>query len=52
MPMKTFSAVIQKEEDAYVARCPEVGTISQGRTIQKALNNLKEATILYLEETS
>lgn len=48
--MKTFSAVIQKEEDMYVAKCPEVGTVSQGKTIEEALANLKEATELYLEE--
>ena len=48
--MKTFTAVIQKEEDMYVARCPEVGTASQGSTIDEAIANLKEATELYLEE--
>ncbi len=29
---------------------PEVGTFSQGTTIEEAVNNLKEATELYLEE--
>ncbi len=48
--MKTFSAVIQKDEDMYVAKCPEIGTVSQGNTIEEALANLKEATQLYLEE--
>ena len=33
-----------------VAECPEVGTVSQGNTIEEALTNLKEATELYLEE--
>lgn len=47
-----FTAVIQKEEDMYVAKCPEVGTVSQGKTIEEALANLKEATELYLEEFS
>lgn len=50
MMMKLFTAVIQKEEDMYVAKCPEVGTVSQGKTIEEAVNNLKEATELYLEE--
>jgi len=27
-----------------------VGTVSQGKTIEEALKNLKEATELYLEE--
>ncbi len=48
--MKTFTAIVQKEEDMYVAKCPEVGTVSQGKTIEEALVNLKEATELYLEE--
>lgn len=48
--MKVFTAIIQKEEDMYVAKCPEVGTVSQGKTVEEALSNLKEATELYLEE--
>jgi predicted RNase H-like HicB family nuclease len=47
---RTFTAVLHKEEDIYVAECPEVGTISQGYTIEEAIANLKEATELYLEE--
>jgi len=47
---KILTAVLHKEEDMYVAECPEVGTFSQGRTIEEAVNNLKEATELYLEE--
>ena len=50
MAVRTFTAVIHKEADLYVAECPEVGTVSQGYTIEEALTNLKEATELYLEE--
>ncbi len=50
MTLKTFSAVLHREEDMYVAECPEVGTVSQGATVEEALANLKEATELYLEE--
>ena len=50
--MKTFTAVIQKEEELYVATCPEIGTASQGTTLEEAIANLKEATELYLEEFS
>lgn len=46
----TCSAAIVKEDDLYVAECPEVGTVSQGTTIEEALANLQEATELYLEE--
>jgi len=48
--MQTFTTVIHKEEDLYVAECPEVGTVSQGASIEEAITNLKEATELYLDE--
>lgn len=50
MKQKVFTAVIHKEENIYVSECPEVGTVSQGGTIEEAISNLKEATELYLEE--
>lgn len=50
--MKTYTAIIQKEEDMYVAKCVEIGTISQRKTVEEAIANLKEATELYLEEFS
>ena len=50
MKVQTFTAVIHREDDLYVATCPELGTVSQGATIESALANLKEATELYLEE--
>ena len=48
--MVQLSAVITKEEDMYIAKCPEVGTVSQGSTLEEAIDNLKEATALYIEE--
>lgn len=50
MTILTLTAVIHQEDDLYVAECPEVGTVSQGCTVEEALANLKEATELYLEE--
>ena len=50
MTSQTLTAVLHKEEDLYVAECPEVGTVSQGSSIEEAIANLKEATELYLEE--
>ncbi|MDQ6601895.1 MAG: type II toxin-antitoxin system HicB family antitoxin [Chloroflexota bacterium] len=50
MARQTLTAVVHREDDLYVAECPEVGTISQGETIDEAVNNLREATELYLEE--
>jgi len=48
--MLTLTSVIHKEDDTFIAECPEVGTASQGTTIEEAAINLKEATELYLEE--
>lgn len=48
--MKTFTAVVHQEEAWFVAECPEVGTVSQGKTKEEAIENLKEATELYLSE--
>ena len=50
MAKRTFTAVLYKEDELYVAECPEIGTASQGTTIEEALANLREATELYLEE--
>jgi predicted RNase H-like HicB family nuclease len=47
---QTLTAVLHKEEDMYVAECPKIGTVSQGETIEEAINNLKEATELCLSE--
>lgn len=45
-----FTAIVHKEDELYVAECPEVGTASQGESIEDAEMNLQEATELYLEE--
>jgi len=50
MATRTFTAVLRQESDLWVAECPEVGTVSQGTTVEEAVANLKEATELYLEE--
>lgn len=50
MISQMFTAILHKEDDLYVAQCPEVGTASQGYTIEEAIANLKEATELYLED--
>lgn len=50
MNNQQFTAVIHKEKNIYVANCPEVGTVSQGSSIEEAVSNLKEATELYLDE--
>ncbi len=50
MATVVLTAVVHREDDLYIAECPEVGTVSQGHTIEEAIANLKEATELYLEE--
>ncbi len=50
MNTRLLSAVLHREGEYYVAECPEVGTVSQGRTVEEAMANLTEATELYLEE--
>jgi predicted RNase H-like HicB family nuclease len=50
MTTKTLTAILHREGDLYVAECPEVGTVSQGSSLDEAIANLKEATELFLEE--
>ena len=47
---RQFSAVVEKEDDWYVALCPEVDVASQGKSFEEAVANLKEAVELYLED--
>jgi predicted RNase H-like HicB family nuclease len=50
MKTRSFTVIVYKEEDMYIAECPAVGTVDQGETIEQAIAGLKEATRLYLEE--
>ena len=50
MKSRSFTVIIYKEDDMYIAECPEVGTVDQGETMEQAILGLKEATKLYLEE--
>ena len=49
--MKTFdyTAVVWKEKEGYVSKCPELGVASCGDSISDAMESLKEAVSLYLE---
>lgn len=47
-----FTAAVTKEDDWYVARCLEVEVTSQGKTMDEALANLREALELYFEDTT
>jgi len=45
-----LTAIVRKGEKLFVAYCPEVDAVSQGKTIEEALKNLEEAVELYIEE--
>lgn len=54
MSTKPFqlTAVIEREDDWFVATCPEVDVVSQGKSIEDARANLLEAVELFLEVAS
>jgi len=45
-----FSSVVWREEDLYVAWCPDLDIASQGKTIEESLANPKEAIELHLQD--
>ncbi len=48
---KLFNAVVTQEDNLFVALNPESNVASQGKSIDEALANLREALSLYLSET-
>ncbi len=48
--LQKFSAIVHKEDDWYVSWCPDIDIASQGKTVEEAVANLKEAVELYLED--
>ncbi len=49
---RQLTAIIEKEDDGYVALCPEVDVASQGDSVSEARNNLREALELFFETAS
>jgi predicted RNase H-like HicB family nuclease len=49
---RNFTAIIEREEDAFVALCPEFDIASQGASVGEARANLQEAVALFLETAS
>lgn len=47
-----LTAVIERENDGYVATCPELDVVSQGDTIEQARMNLLEAVEGFFEVAS
>jgi len=46
---RRLNAVITREDEFFVAHCLELGVVSQGKTIEEAQANLREAVVLYIE---
>jgi predicted RNase H-like HicB family nuclease len=44
-----LTAIIEREDDGYVALCPELDIASQGDTVEEARHNLVEALELFFE---
>ncbi len=49
MKSMQLTAVLEREDDGFVALCPELDVASQGATVEEAKANLKEAVELFLE---
>ena len=47
-----LTAIIEREEDGYVALCPELDVASQGDSVENASHNLREALSLFFETAS
>lgn len=50
--MELSAVLTPAPEGGYVAFNPETGTTSQGQTVEEALANIREATMLFLDEFS
>ena len=49
--MYKFTVIIEKDKDGYYAYCPELqGCYSQGDTYEEALENIKDAIKLHIED--
>ena len=46
---RQLTAIVEREEDGYVALCPEFDIASQGGTVAEARDNLEEALTLFFE---
>lgn len=46
---RQLTAIIQAEDDGFVALCPELDICSQGETVEEARANLREALELFFE---
>jgi len=47
--LQRLTAIIEREDDGFVALCPELDVASQGSSIEEARANLVEALTLFFE---
>lgn len=52
MNARQMTAIIEREDDGFVALCPELDIASQGDSIEEARANLIEALTLFFETAS
>jgi predicted RNase H-like HicB family nuclease len=50
--LQRLTAIIEREDDGYVALCPELDIASQGDSIEESRTNLVEALTLFFETAS
>jgi predicted RNase H-like HicB family nuclease len=50
--VRRLTAIIEREDNDFVALCPELDVASQGRTVNEARKNLQEALELFFETAS
>jgi len=51
-PVRRITAIIEREDDGFVALCPELDIASEGASIEEARTNLIEALTLFFETAS
>jgi predicted RNase H-like HicB family nuclease len=51
-PPHRLTAIIEREDDGFVALCPEFDIASEGNSIEEARTNLIEALTLFFETAS
>jgi predicted RNase H-like HicB family nuclease len=49
MKVFEYTAVVWKETEGYVSKCPELGVASCGDSFDEAVSNLRQAVELYIE---
>jgi predicted RNase H-like HicB family nuclease len=51
-PTQRLTAIIEREDDGFVALCPELDIASEGTSIEEARGNLVKALTLFFETAS